>query len=53
MEHIKVCPKCKSTNVKEIVAPSQDRFICACNDCNYEGLCPEVDLKKLKKAVKK
>lgn len=55
---LKVCPKCGSTNVTSLTLRSilTEASKALCNDCNYEGIMPEIKkskLNKFKKTLKK
>ena len=48
---VKICPKCKSTNVKLHSARAGIIFqeSSQCADCGYEGIFPETDKEYAKK----
>ena len=50
---VRVCPKCASTNLKsELYSASSPESVnfsgFECSDCGYYGMCPEIDVDKLK-----
>lgn len=51
-KHIKICPKCGSTNVSySMIGPTPKNDLC--KDCNIEGFFPEVEESKIEDFRKK